>query len=69
MESGVRLGLEMFNDLNTTADMGSFDEQEHTLGPIVKFALGDVRAEASYHAGLSDAASDHTFRLHLKYRI
>lgn len=69
LNNGVRVGLEMFNDLNTTADVGSFDEQEHTLGPIVKFSLFDVKAEASYHAGLSDSASDHTFRLHLKYRI
>lgn len=69
LDNGVRVGMEMFNDLNTTSDFGRFDEQEHTLGPIVKFGLGALKAEASYHAGLSDAASDHTFRLHLKYRI
>ncbi len=70
LDSGVRVGLEMFNDLNTTADFGSFDEQEHTLGPIVKFDIvKGWKAEASYHAGLSDDASDDTFRLHVKYRL
>ncbi len=70
LDGGARIGLEMFNDLNTTADVGSFDEQEHTLGPIVKFGLGKGwRAEASYHAGLSDDASDDTFRLHIRYKL
>jgi len=70
LESGTRIGLEMFNDLNTTADFGSFDEQEHTIGPIVKFDIArGWKAEASYLAGLSDDASDNTFRLHLKYQL
>lgn len=70
LDNGVRVGLEMFNDLNTTADFGSFNEQEHTLGPILKFGIAKGwKAEASYHAGLSDDASDDTFRLHVKYRL
>ena len=62
--NGVRLGLEMFNGLNTTADTGSFDDQEHQLGPILKAKLGrSWSINASYLAGISDAADDGDWRL------
>jgi len=63
LDNGTRVGLEMFNDLNTTADMGGFDEQGHQLGPIIKTGLGGWNVDISYLAGLSDAAPDHDIRL------
>lgn len=62
--NGMRLGVEMFNDMNTTADTGSFDDQEHQLGPVLKAKFGgDWSLLAGYLFGLSDAADDGNFRL------
>lgn len=62
--NGMRVGVEMFNDLNTTADTGSYDEQEHQLGPVLKTKIGgDWSLFASYLVGISDAADDGDFRL------
>lgn len=62
--NGMRLGVEMFNDLNTTADTGSYDEQEHQLGPVLKAKIGgDWSLFASYLFGVSDTADDGDFRL------
>jgi len=64
MGNGMRLGVEMFNDLNTTADTGSFDEQEHQIGPVLKAKIGgDWSLLASFLFGVSDAADDGDFRL------
>ncbi|XOV82352.1 MAG: transporter [bacterium] len=70
LDGGTRLGLEMFNDLNTTADIGGFDDQEHQLGPIVKLKLGrGWSVDFSYLFGLSDGAADENLRMHLKYSL
>ena len=61
----ARLGVEMFNDLNRTTSFGSFDDQEHTIGPILKFDVGGFSVSASYLFGVSDSADDDNFRLHL----
>lgn len=61
----ARLGLEMFNDLNQTTDFGSFDDQEHQLGPIFKFKLSKLSVNVSYLFGISDSAPDDNFRVHL----
>jgi hypothetical protein len=63
LNNGTRIGLEMFNDLNYTTDMGSFDDQAHQLGPIVKTGIGGWGVELSYLIGLSDGAADQDFRL------
>ena len=60
----------MFNGFNTTSDLGSFDEQKHVLGPIIKARFsGGWRAEVSYHFGLSDDAVSDTARLHVRYSL
>ena len=69
MEFGGRLGFEMFNDYNTTASFGSYSEQEHQGGPIIKFSVGNLNIDASLLFGLSDSAPDHNFRLHLIYPL
>ena len=59
----VRIGLEMFNDFNTTADTGNFDEQGHQFGPILKARWGQGWAlNAGYLAGISDSANDGDWR-------
>ncbi len=62
--AGHRVGLSLFSDFNTTADLGSFDEQAHELGPIYKASLGsDWGLTAGMLFGLSDGAPDTTWRL------
>ncbi|MDJ0917013.1 MAG: transporter [Woeseiaceae bacterium] len=64
LSANSRLGLEMFNDLNTTEDLGGFDDQEHQLGPILKARFGDGWGfNTSYLVGVSDAADDGNWRL------
>lgn len=64
LPNGIRLGVEMFNDLNTTADTGSFDDQEHQLGPVLKAKIGGAWSLfASYLVGISESADDGDFRL------
>ena len=58
-----KLGIESFSDLNRTTDWGSFDDQEHQLGPIFKTGLGPLKINAGYLWGFSDAAPDDNFRL------
>ena len=66
----ARLGVEMFNDLNNTADFGSFDEQEHQAGPILKLNFGGGwRAELSYLVGVSSAAPDDNLRLQIRHTL
>jgi len=67
LDEGRRIGLELFSDLNTTAEFGSFDEQDHQLGPIFKQKLGTAWSlNVGLLAGVSDAAPDLTWRLLLE---
>jgi hypothetical protein len=68
LDSGVRIGAQMFNNFNTTAHFGGFDEQRHQAGPVLKAKLADrVKLEAGALFGLSRAASDADFRVFLNY--
>lgn len=70
LKSRVRVGAQMFNVYGTTADFGSFDEQRHQIGPVVKGRLGEhLRYEASALIGVSEAASDADFRLFVSYAM
>lgn len=61
-----KVGVEMYNDMNTTEDFGSFDEQDHQIGPIVKWSVSRAwRVESSLLLGASDAAADHEYRVHV----
>lgn len=70
LPNGLRLGAQMFNNFNTTAHFGSFDEQRHQLGPVIK---GKISKHVGYNAGvlfgLSDKAPDTDFRLFLTYSL
>jgi len=62
--SGRRLGVELFSVVRSTANAGSFDDQDHKLGPVFKFRIaGDWAVTTSYLAGISDGAPDGDWRL------
>lgn len=64
----LRVGIQAFNNFNTTAHVGSFDEQRHQVGPILKGRIGDrVRYEASALFGISDDPTDLDARFFVSY--
>lgn len=67
--TGGRLGLEMFNDMNETAEFGSFEEQEHQLGPVYKHKVGKLNILVSYLFGMSGKTDDTNFRMHLTWGL
>lgn len=54
------VGFEYYGDLGAIDNTGSFDEQEHQTGPIVKFDIPHTPLEmrVGYLFGLSDASPD-----------
>lgn len=70
LTSGVKIGAQMFDSYGTTAHFGSFDEQKHALGPVLKGKVGKhVKYEFSTLFGLSRAASDVDFRFFVSYAL
>lgn len=70
LDSGIKIGAQMFNSYGTTDHFGSFDQQKHQLGPIVKGKLGKhVKYEFSTLFGISRAASDADIRLFVSYAL
>lgn len=67
--TGGRLGLEMFNDMNETAEFGSFEEQEHQLGPVYKHKVGKLNILLSYLFGMSGKTDDTNFRMQLTWGL
>lgn len=66
--SGVKIGAQMFNSYGSTDHFGSFDQQKHQLGPVLKGKLGEhVKFEFSTLFGVSSAASDADIRLFVSY--
>ncbi len=64
--AGHTLGVEMYNDYGRTNNIGSFDEQRHTVGPIYNMRLGSKwSAFSGVLFGISEAASDAEFRIWL----
>ncbi len=62
--------LQMINIYGPTSDIPGFDEQNHTLGPVLNVRLtGHLALQASAIFGISDAADDAVFRLFLGYRF
>ncbi|MEQ8935044.1 MAG: transporter [Amphiplicatus sp.] len=70
LANGLRVGPQLFSDFNTTAKTGSFDEQSHQLGFVVKGALTErLSYDAGALFGVSEAASDANLRLFLSYKF
>lgn len=65
-ESKVTLGVELYNNFGNTGNIGGFDDQSHTIGPIVSLPIAkDLSIFAGTLHGISDAAPDTEFRLWL----
>lgn len=63
LDSGLTVGVEMFNDLGRFGDFGSFNNQGHQIGPMIGGKIGGFKYEARYLAGVSDGSRDHNFGL------
>lgn len=62
----IRLGVEHYGNMNDTETIGSFKEQEHQVGPVIKFKLGGGwSGQAGPLFGLSNEAPDTELRLFL----
>ena len=65
-ESKVILGVELYNNFGNTGNIGGFDDQSHTIGPIISLPIAkDLSIFAGTLHGISDAAPDTEFRLWL----
>lgn len=61
-----RIGVESFSDFGYGSRWNNFDEQNHTVGPVLAGKVMDgLTYETGYRYGLSEAAPDHTFKLFL----
>jgi hypothetical protein len=63
LDSGLRVGLEMFNDFGRLNDFGSFNDQGHQIGPMIGGSIGDVKYEFRYLFGVSNGARDNNLGL------
>lgn len=62
--SGPTIGVELYNDYGRIGNFGSFDEQNHTIGPFISTPIAkDVSIFAGPLFGLSDAAPELEARL------
>lgn len=48
------VGVEAFGEIEDLSNAGSFDEQEHTVGPVLLISFGDDEDEAGEAAGGDD---------------
>lgn len=61
-----KLAIDYYGDLNDTNEVGSFDEQEHQIGPIALFDVTEsLKAHVGVLFGASEAAADTDFRVFL----
>lgn len=66
--NGIKVGAQLLNKFNTTANFGDFDEQRHQIGPVLKGRLfANIKYETSVLFGLSDAASDVDLRFFVSH--
>lgn len=64
LASGQRVGLETFSHFGPSGNIQGYDTQNHEVGPVLLGSLENgVNYDVSYRKGISDAASDHVFRL------
>nr|WP_070959911.1 hypothetical protein [Hyphomonas sp. Mor2] len=68
--SDTRLGAQVFNRYNTTADFGSFETQSHSVGGVIKGALTDrISYRVNALTGMSEAAADFELRVRLRVAL
>jgi hypothetical protein len=66
LSSSFTLAIDLLSDFNRAGSIGSFEEQEHLLGPLLKFKLDNGwSGTIGYLHGISRSAPDDTFRFSL----
>ena len=66
----MSFGVEMFSDLGELNNVGSFDEQNHQIGPVMKASFKNrAYLQFGYRAGISDDAPDHILKLFVGKRF
>lgn len=64
----VDFGFQGYHDFGRLRDDLSYEEQSHSVGPLVKYDVTDaVFVETGYRAGISEGAPDHMYRLNFGY--
>jgi hypothetical protein len=64
LESGMTVGLEMYNAYGNTGSIGGFNDQNHTIGPFISLPVTkNISVFGGPLFGLSDAAPDVEARL------
>jgi hypothetical protein len=61
LDNGLNVGLEIYNVLGRAGHFGSFDSQNHQMGPTLSGSYGSVKYHVRYLAGISDGARNHNF--------
>lgn len=70
LTDSLGLALDYYGDFNDSNAVGSFDEQEQQLGPLLKFDLGEnLSGMAGVLFGVSEATADREFRIFLSYDL
>ncbi|MEM9599405.1 MAG: hypothetical protein AAF926_00150 [Pseudomonadota bacterium] len=66
----MRAGVQLYNRYNNTTNFGSFKDQRHALGGVLK---GSVTEQVSYRVnavvGISEAATDFELRMRVNMRL
>ncbi len=66
------LGVEGYSEIEDLSNAGSFDEQEHRLGPVAYYEFPHAEGRPEWKAaggvlfGLSDAVSDLTYKFDIE---
>jgi hypothetical protein len=63
LDSGLTVGLDMFNEYGKLGNFGSFNKQSHQIGPMLGGTIGGFKYEVRYLAGVSSGSRDHNFGL------
>lgn len=63
-------GFEMYNNFGSLSDRPGFEEQDHSIGPVIYGKITDhIKYEAGYLAGFSGNAADGRFKGVIEYAI
>ncbi len=65
----LKTGFEYYGEFGEISSIPSYTQQEHLLGPVIKFYIPHTRIETKlgYLAGISSAAKESTFKWEFEY--
>ncbi len=61
----LRLGVESFNVIGDLSDTPAYEDQDHTIGPVLIGKTDFVNYEVGYRTGISEGAPNHSIKLFL----